>query len=61
MGKVIDNFAGSPSSVAGYMANKGICVNSKNCNRDIHPEDKYACWGCIMNFLAQEEEETKCT
>lgn len=57
MGKIIDNLRGSPCSVAGYMASKNICVNSKNCIKELHPEDKYACWGCIMNFLSQEEEE----
>lgn len=55
MGKVIDNFRGSPCSVARYMAAKNICINSKNCIKELQPEDKYACWGCIMNFLSQEE------
>jgi|GEM_PF-6372078 len=65
MGKVIDNLKGSPCSVAGYMAKMNICVNAKNCLRELKPNDKYACWGCIMNFLSQEEsniakENEKC-
>ena len=55
--KNIDNFRGSPCEVAGYMARHGMCINAKNCVKATHPEEKYACHGCIMNFLSQEESE----
>lgn len=57
MGKVIDNFQGSPLSVAAYMAKHNICIRAANCVKDTHPEDKYACQGCIMNYLVQEDKE----